>query len=393
MMKKLISLLICLALLPALCLAEETATLPGRRIVADDITISIGEESFAPGMSALIEHAASAECEYLSFCVENAGSQLLPIQARLDRNGTSVMLDDSAVYCFAPELLAALTGGDASAAAELLGAQAKSLPELAFGFAEFLDAQPADEFLLDMPLLIDWLATELEVDEGALSAISNLQLPEITIRRETAKYSISAGGETPMLFSLTRDDRLVSLKNSDTDFRIGAQVYRDGNIQMSFLTGEAYINRTDKNLLVKYSYAPTDDGAKFSMTLDYDDTWMYYDWGRTFLYADGTTRADGTTNANIRFTSDPGLLFTIPVGAQFTLHSVPADVADRMAGKPVQIIRDYNDDAMNRFTLAAMALMGDAEKLISDPEIQKIFDARDALYFEYYGLSTETTTQ
>lgn len=386
-MKKLVAVLLCLALLPALiCNAEEIS---GRRTLLDNIVVTIGEEDFDTGLSAVLEQAATADGELFSFHLDYQGEHLLPFQAKRSPDGLSVMLGDSNVYCFAPEWFAWLTGQDTSTAAKLLGSKAQSLPELAFGFAEFLDAQPADEFLLDAPLLTDWLAAEFEVDKDAQSAVSNLHLPEITIVRETTQYSISVSGEMPMRFSLTHDDRLISLKNSDTDFRIGLQVYRDGNIQASFLTSESYINRTDKNLLIKYSHTPNADGsAKFSMTLDYDDTWMYYDWGRTLLYAEGNISPEGNLDGKIRISDDGQLLnLFVPAAIQLHLSADNAGIENRMTGKPVQILYDYRNpnQALNLLGYSAMDLMDDIEKLISDPQIQKIAAAHNALFFETYG--------
>lgn len=237
-----------------------------------------------------------------------------------------------------------------------------------------------------MPLLIDWLAAELAMDEGALNALADAQLPEIRAVRDTTKYTLSVGGEMPMNLYLTHDQRMVSLKCTDMDFGAGMQIYRDGNVQASLQTYPAYVNATDENLVFKLQYEPAEDGsAEFTMSIDYDDTWSYSNWGRLFVYFDCLIGADGARSAQVKFT-DQSQLLGVPVGAQLSLHSTAADVVDRMSGKDVQIIQNYTDESMNLLVFAAMGLMGDVEKLASDPVISEIVEAYGALFMEYYGV-------
>ena len=52
-MKKFLSILLCLLLLPVAW--AEPAAQPGQRLVAEDITLSIGEETFAPELTVLLD--------------------------------------------------------------------------------------------------------------------------------------------------------------------------------------------------------------------------------------------------------------------------------------------------------------------------------------------------
>lgn len=382
-MKRLLALLMCLALLSAAALAEVN-TLPCTRITADSIVITVGEQSFEPDLTAVVDAANAADGELLTFHLSHGGNTLLPIQAKRNENGIAVMLDDSQVYLLSPELLD--ESSDISGNLGMfLGANIKSLPELGFGVIDFLDAQPEDEFLLDMPLLTEWLAADPGVDPSTPDVLADIQLPEIRVKRETAKYTLTVDGEKPLLLYLTHDERMVSLKCSDAFFSAGMQVYTDGGVQAAVQTSAIYSRATDESLMLKLQYTPADDGsAKLSITMEYDDAWIYSNWGRIFLSVNGTSGTDRTGEYKIQFSDDNHLL-GVPLGARCTLRIEYANVTDCIKGKSVQTVGKDIDDSMMNLTFALMGMLGDVEKLTTDPTIAGIFEAVSALQMEYYG--------
>lgn len=380
-MKKFLSILLCLLLLPVAW--AEPAAQPGQRLVAEDITLSIGEETFAPELTVLLDALACTDGSLLSFCIDRAGEALLPVQMKDTADGFFVVLGDSQVYRFGPDWF---EGEDFSSGAIeiLLINHLADMPELFFSFADFLDSRTDDEFLLDAPLLTQWLLSEPLVNNEDALLMEEQTLPEIRVKRETGRYTLSVAGEMPINLYLTRTDMAVSLKCSDSDYSAGVQAFSDGSIQLSVHTSTLYARSTDINLVIKMRLTPQDEEKyDFSFTLDYDDACIYSDWGKLYIHLSAVLDDEFIHSAQLRLTDDNHLL-GIPAGLQLNLHTEDSSVTDRISGKEARTV-SVTGDGIDLLTFAAMGMMSDVEKLLADPTIESILDAYNTLFLEYYG--------
>lgn len=386
-MKKLFAFVLCL-MLTAGALAE---TVPGARLTAENITVTVGGETFSPDLTVNFDGISREDGAFAGFFLTMGEKKLLPVQAQLDASGVSLKLGGSQVYCFTPNWFAGLSGYDDASEvfALLLAPGAIDVRQLGFGFEEFLSAQPEDSFTLEQAQLLSWLEGAAGMQEGTLSAlVEGPVLPALNVSRTEIGYSIGWDDSGKTLLAEREAEGLVYTLSGEEDI-LGVRYMNDGGIQASYTYHTKSDYGYENAVMWSYELAQNESGAEYSMLMQvdniYDEPDYWADNSVTEFSMDGTVDADGVNRAHVILAN------TCEIGpdlaAEFDVVLAPAQVEDNIAGQKVTTVNDYTDDSLSYLAFAAMGLMGDVEKLMSDSEIAGVMETysvlNDAAYEEW----------
>ena len=292
-MRKLLAILLCLALTVLPGFAEGTA-IPGFRVTFDQFSVTIGEESFSPDMKICLDEAYDEQSQYAGFFLELGGSRLLPVQAKVGEEGLSVKLGNSSVYCFAPEM----------AGLETVPAPEGELPDyvdIAYDFVEYLDGFEETEFELQPLEILAWLEGELHLEEGDLrQVIRGFDFPLMTAKRDSLGYTLAVGDSEPMYFTLRTSDQWVSLSAEGLKLIVRA----DRGIQASLTVGYRYEEYATESETTTFRYEPKTDGSA-DYSFDYKSHTFFEEEiyselsGDVHLNVTGGCDADGVHDAKV----------------------------------------------------------------------------------------------
>lgn len=421
-MKKLIALILCIMLLTAAACAEGThrqlrdpaekagarsvrsmtdaqpeseeieTTVDGHRLIMDEIAVTIDGQTFEPDFTAVVESSVREDSLDGFFCLNYEGEELLQMLLGIGAYGTRIAVGDSQLYTYSPEYFADFF--DEPMMVQMFseiqftsGEEPASMSELAFDFADMLGLYGEDEFTLDIPRTLQWLERRLGLGSGMLYTDYNSvagemgAFPTVKVRSEFGQYTFTIGEEDPVHLTLTRMEDLVTIKNNESDFQLGAQFHADGTIQISYGMGAAHSFAEGQWMNLKYKFTPDEaGGGEFSLTYEFRE------YGKTFVYAAGTVDADGRIDGNVRITDEGGVM-GIAVEAGCRIRTEAAELIDRTAGRRERIINEDSDEAFNGIVLAAVGMMGDLERLYADEAVVGMVDAYyaalEAMYESY----------
>jgi len=372
MMKKLLAILLCIALmLPGV--AEE-AGIDGVRLTIDGISVTIGEETFAPDLSVCLDEAATDEGALGSFFVMLNGNKLLPAQVKLLAEGLAVKLGNSSVYCFAPEMLG-VEGMEEFAQTD---AAIPSAADIAYGFVEYLDTFEEDSFELEPLELLAWLEGMLELDAGSLrQLIEIVELPYVTADRDDMLgYTIAVGNGEPMYITLRVSEQMVTASSAGLKLVVSA----DGGIQGNLTNGYEYSDYSYSDITT-LQYQPNADGSstysfKSNFQEEYRDEMYSALSGGTRLLVSGGSDAQGVHNVKITYIEEYEGIDDIR--ADLHLSIAPAQVSDGIAGETPVMIESEEDSSASSILFAAMGLFSDVERLMNDASVAGIINAYNA---------------
>lgn len=378
-MKKLFAMILCLMLM-ATGLAE---TVPGARLSANNITVTVGEETFSPDMTVNIDGIAGEDGAFAGFFLTVGEDKLLPVQAKLDASGVSVKLGSSQVYCFTPNWFAELSGEDSASEvlALLLTPSMIDVRQLAYGFEAFLGEQPEENFALEQAQVLSWLEGATGMQEGTLSAIvEGPVLPTLNVTRTEAGYSIDWADSEAVLTVEREAEGLVYTLSGEEEI-LGVRFWNGGGIEASYTYHTKSDYGYENSAICLYDFAPNESGAEYSMSMRIDDLYdepdYWADNSVTEFSMDGTVDADGVHSAHVTYSEVCEM--GPDIGADFHVTLAPAQVEDNITGQNVTTVDDYTDDSLDYLAFAVMGLMGDVEKLMSSAEIAGIMETYSAL--------------
>lgn len=380
MIKRLLAIMLCIALamLPG---AAEEADLSGLRLTFDQITVTVGEETFAPELSICLDEAYTEQGWFGSFFVGLGSDKLLPVQAKMVEEGMAVRLGNSSVYCFAPEMLGLEEMVET-------GEEIPTASEVAFGFVEYLDSFEEDSFELEPLELLAWLEGALYLEAGSLrQCTSDDMLPTITAERDShLGYGMGRRGYTiavdDMYFTLRPSEQRVTLSFYGSSLIIGA----DDSIQCSITDGVNYEGYMNQSISLTFKYLPQEDGSStYSFMLKIHEYYQEETYRAlscdTQISVIGSSDAAGMHDAKVTFIEDYDGITDL--SASMHVSIAPAQVEDGIAGQTPIMIESETDSGMNSITFAAMGLFSDIERLLNDASVSGMVEAYNAQSEEY----------
>lgn len=376
--------------------AEATAMLECViRMIADIPNIEAGEATANEALTAkLIELTADATQEETTYSVDGADVPATRVQFTLDHEEIMALYD---------AVIESYTGDFFNAYFELLNQVLSDSVVILDDETVMPEIDSFSDLFALMPMTIsldfDVTATEDVQGEG-----------DVTLKCDVLSDDETVSFELPMHLQLTAADAGTLSTRIDFPEAMGAMTfsadYRGSDcailMDMQFADDEETISMNlsantagaDSNfvmdmkvesygeaisLLVSSSSAQQIDGSSsstLSYALDGDDGSLTY--GASFSLA-SQTDAQGQTDAAVSLgLSSDGILF----GLSFDSNISNAEIADRIADKPVHAVASEEDEALDSLSMSLMELYADVETLMAEPSVAAMFEGVAALFPE-----------